>query len=710
VAELPSTSGLQHTSPPEPPVLDAPAETSKKPHQGKTHVETLQPSVVIPRMGDSTPNYSVPASPPNDSKLLSNTSGFPVSPAVPADRPEIFPRMFGGYELIEEIARGGMGVVYKAVQVAAKREVALKMILEGRLTATTAVLRFQQEAHIAASLDHPNIVPIYDIGEWDGKHYFTMPLIKCGSLQSLVQKRGPLADAEAARLVAEVADGVALAHEHGLIHRDLKPDNVLIDSQNRPRITDFGLAKQMENNNGMTAANAILGTPAYMSPEQALGGKNRVIGPPTDVYALGGILYYLITGKPPFLGETVSEVLCQVVKDNPVPPREINHKGSVELENICLQCLEKEPDKRFFSAQALAEALRELLPSLEPKKDRVSSSGQKSAPSRQVPNIQPEGGKGSQKRRSPVVPVLWVLASVGLGLLIAIGIQQFTPVATESPGAGAEVAANLAIHVGGVSIPEKVHPGDQKIIPVSGNIPSKGAFLVKDLKSRRDDFKFTFAIEGANRAKDGTWTVIDGQSVQCTIFSECDVYVTIWDVKNNGSIVQLFPNEKQHNQLWVKNQTHQIPGRGVGHLLAHVAETPEHLVVVATTEEWDPKMGLKRKGPFPVFDAGAEAEAKIRDFETIEETPTARPDKGLFKLKPDSLKVLLAQDKVPQDVLAKLLPLQEKPLERDQFQAKLKTILNDSEWQLYQDRVMEISGPSRFFYADVIQYQIVPQK
>ena len=207
-------------------------------------------------------------------------------------------RYFGEYELLEEIARGGMGVVFKARQVKLNRIVALKMILSGELAGEEEVQRFKTEAEAAANLDHPGIVPIYEIDEHQGQHYFSMGFVEGQSLADRV-KDGPLPPREAAELVKKVAEAVAYAHEKGVIHRDLKPANVLLDANGEPRVTDFGLAKQVESDGDLTRTGAVMGTPSYMPPEQA-SGKTEEIGPQSDVYSLGAILYCVLTGRPPF--------------------------------------------------------------------------------------------------------------------------------------------------------------------------------------------------------------------------------------------------------------------------------------------------------------------------------------------------------------------------------------------------------------------------
>ncbi|MEE8155375.1 MAG: serine/threonine-protein kinase, partial [Phycisphaerales bacterium] len=258
-----------------------------------------------------------------------------VPMSLPKD--ETHTQRFGDYELEREIARGGMGVVFKARQVSLNRPVALKMILASQLASHDEVQRFYVEAEAAAKLDHPGIVPIYEVGEQDGQHFFSMGLVEGGALGDLV-KDGPVSPRQAAKLVQAIADAVQYAHARNIVHRDLKPANILLDNDGQPKVTDFGLAKNVEGSSGLTISGQILGTPSYMPPEQA-AGKMHETGPLSDVYALGAILYCLLTGRPPFQGSGVLETLKQVQETEPIPPRQLNQKVDLDLETICLKCL-----------------------------------------------------------------------------------------------------------------------------------------------------------------------------------------------------------------------------------------------------------------------------------------------------------------------------------------------------------------------------------
>jgi hypothetical protein len=267
-------------------------------------------------------------------------------------------RYFGDYELLEEIARGGMGVVYRARQVSLNRIVALKMILAGQLASPEDVQRFHREAEAAANLDHPNIVPIYEVGEHEGQHYFSMKLVDGGNLgQSTCEFR---ADGRAAaRMVNKVARAVHHAHQRGVLHRDLKPANILLDGNGEPHITDFGLAMRVDGGNKLTQSGAIVGTPSYMAPEQARTEKG--LSTAVDTYSLGAILYEVLTGQPPFHASTPLDTVLQLLEREPESPISINPAIDRDLATITMKCLEKNPAKRYGSAEALGEDLERWL-------------------------------------------------------------------------------------------------------------------------------------------------------------------------------------------------------------------------------------------------------------------------------------------------------------------------------------------------------------
>ncbi|MBU6239584.1 MAG: serine/threonine-protein kinase [Planctomycetes bacterium] len=264
-------------------------------------------------------------------------------------------KRFGDYELLKEIARGGMGVVYKARQVRLNRLVAIKMILAGQFASKEDVKRFYIEAEAAAALDHPGIVPIFEIGQLQDQHFFSMGFVDGGSLADKV-KQGPLPAKQAALYTKKVAEAIAYAHSQGVIHRDLKPANVLLDRNDEPKVTDFGLARKTESNSDLTRTGAVMGTPSYMPPEQAAGRTDQV-GPLADVYSLGAILYCLLTGRPPFQASNPLDTLMQVIEQEPVSVRSMNPAVQTDLETICHKCLQKDPAKRYASAQDFADDL-----------------------------------------------------------------------------------------------------------------------------------------------------------------------------------------------------------------------------------------------------------------------------------------------------------------------------------------------------------------
>jgi eukaryotic-like serine/threonine-protein kinase len=281
------------------------------------------------------------------------TPGSATGPSAPLDGrcPQV-----PGYEVQAMLGRGGMGVVYKARHLRLNRIVALKMLLTGAYAGPRERARFQREAEAVANLRHPSIVQVYDVGDHDGCPYFTMELLEGGSLaQSLAGTPQPVQ--QAATLLITLAEAVQVAHQAGIVHRDLKPANLLLTAEGTPKVADFGLARHFDGGPALTASGARVGTPSYMAPEQVTG-KAGAIGPATDIYALGAMLYEMLTGRPPFRGETAADTERQVVRDEPVSPSRLNTKVPRDLETICLKCLSKEPQRRYASAAALADDLR----------------------------------------------------------------------------------------------------------------------------------------------------------------------------------------------------------------------------------------------------------------------------------------------------------------------------------------------------------------
>jgi tetratricopeptide (TPR) repeat protein len=340
---------------------------------------------------DPSNGLDAPTLKPETPNLLdAKTMAFGTASAAPgpSDSSTGALRQFGDYEILTEIARGGMGVVYKARQVSLNRIVALKMILAGQLASPDDVKRFYVEAEAAAHLDHPGIVPIYEIGEHTGQHFFSMGFVEGGSLHNLLHS-GPMNPREAVDMMIKVCEAIDYAHQRGVIHRDLKPANILLStnvSGSRssvswergqealrstsnlkqasnstskdfaPKVTDFGLAKQLGSQSDLTGTGQILGTPSYMPPEQA-DGRSTDIGPKSDVYSLGAILYCMLTGRPPFQAANPMETVMQVLSNEPISVRQLAPSAPKDLDTICLKCLQKDPNKRYGSAQELGADL-----------------------------------------------------------------------------------------------------------------------------------------------------------------------------------------------------------------------------------------------------------------------------------------------------------------------------------------------------------------
>jgi predicted Ser/Thr protein kinase len=494
-----------------------------------------------------------------------------VPSAAPPSR-EALPRSFGDFELLEEVARGGMGVVFKARQRSLNRTVAVKMILHGALAAPDSLRRFEMEARAAAALDHANIVPVHEFGHEGGRPFLVMPFVEGESLGALVTNRGPRPWPEAVALLLPVAEAVRHAHQAGIIHRDLKPENVLIDRQGRPRVTDFGLAKHL-GDAGPTRDGQIMGTPAYMAPEQAFG-DSRHVGPEADVYGLGGILYFLLTGRPPFAGKTMSEVLLKVVSEPATSPRSLNPDIPAAVETVVLCCLEKEPESRFPGVPALLDALRVVAgepPAARPAAPRGRVEDMLTA-IRKDPPERPPAGKAAGAAtavRWPKAPsrrllALLVLAALALGA--GIGVWK-KPDWFVGPEAGPSTSEGQ---------PKDVGPANEVV-----DIPEPSRY----------DFPLKVELIGATRRPDGVFEMPRGTVVQLKIEVGRDAYVGVWTVDPRGTIVQLFPNWAERDHRIKAKAPHIIPGTQEYEVVAEEVSTGvEQLRVVAATRYWNPPM------------------------------------------------------------------------------------------------------------------------
>jgi len=360
--------------------------------------------LVVPDPGKPACSIDEPTRPPPRHDATVDLTPDPV--AASGTRSPTHIRYFGDYEIIRELARGGMGVVFQARQMSLNRPVALKMILAGQLADDTEVKRFYTEAEAAGNLDHPGIVPIFEVGQHEGQHFFSMGFVEGQSLSQLMAD-GPLPTRRAAELIRRVSEAIEYAHRRGVIHRDLKPANILLDRDGNPRVTDFGLAKRVQGDSGLTGSGQIMGTPSYMPPEQA-GGKRGEVGPAADVYSLGATLYALVTGRPPFQAATAMDTVIQVLSDEPVPPRRLNAAVDRDLETICLKCLAKEPGKRYARAADLAADLGRFLAG-QPILARPVSGWERAV---------------KWARRRPALAALVLVGAVAVVSLVAFAVGQ----------------------------------------------------------------------------------------------------------------------------------------------------------------------------------------------------------------------------------------------------------------------------------------------
>src|ERR1043166_2245706 len=325
---------------------------------------------------------------------------------------------FGDYTLLEEIGRGGQGVVYRARQKSLNRTVALKVIGLGQWSSTPHLKRFRHEAAAAARLEHAQIVPIYEIGERDGSCYFSMKFVEGGRLDEMA-KCEPMSPRRAAELLLKIARTVQFAHEHGILHRDIKPGNILLDKKGEPHLTDFGLARLIEQESTITNSFEVLGTPSYMPPEQA-AGQTKDLTPAADVYSLGAVFYHILTSEPQFAGGTTYEPIRMVLDHEPRNPKTRNSKIDADLATICLKCLEKDPRRRYPSALALAEDLERWFRHKPIQARRIGIFSR----------------TGKWIRRNPAVTTL---AAVIVILVTIVGNMWWKSVAEQLPASGIAV-------------------------------------------------------------------------------------------------------------------------------------------------------------------------------------------------------------------------------------------------------------------------------
>ncbi len=558
---------------------------------------------------------------------------------------------FGKYELLGEIARGGMGVVYRARQHGLDRFVALKMILGTGISHETA-MRFLQEARAAAALDHPNVVPIYDIGEIGDRPYFTMALIDGPNLRGHVEAMGTVPIPTAVSLFAQTVAGVAHAHQHGIIHRDLKPANVLIDKDGRPRVTDFGLAKRATTESQLTVTGQVVGTPSYMAPEQARESKDA--GPPADVYALGAILYFLLTGRPPFVGDSITDLLIKVVTETVVPPSQLRPDVPAELEALCLRCLAKTPAERFPNADALAEALAPiadryltasagLTPSLGRMGSRPSTPAVGTVPdlmpttnSGPVLTNAPSFGAASLTGSPPTAPsapkannrplVIGLVAAavvlVGvIGFLATRGKKDEVAKQDPPPAAGQpeqKQPAPAPVPPTIVKGPEIVKPPElakgPKIVKGPEIVPLPGGKKDGDktwAAPSRADFglKVDVSAPAARKDTDGVIRMSAGSPMTIHLKADKDCRVKVLVIDPTGSTTQLFPNDDDPDDRLVAGKERTVPGNDKYILETNATEGTglERLRVFATTGEMPSFPPGAKVGRFSVF-AGADGD------------------------------------------------------------------------------------------------------
>ena len=416
-----------------------------------------------------------------------------------ADTPELLGEL-GDYELLKEVGRGSQGVVFRARQKSLNRIVALKVISLGQWASKAHLKRFRLEAEAAAKLEHPGIVPIHEVGERNGSCYFSMKFVEGGQLDQVVRRK-PMSIRRAVELIAKVARTVHYAHEHGILHRDIKPGNILLDAKSEPHLTDFGLARLVETESSVTQTLDVLGTPSYMAPEQAVG-NNVAISSATDVYGLGAVLYQLLTGQPPFAGGATYETIKLLLDTEPRPPRLLNPKIDRDLSTICLKCLEKDPKRRYSSAFALAEDLERWL-KREPIRARhtgVFTRGRKWV--RRNPGISVMAAM-LLALAVPLGVILWKSEFVRQPLATGIAVLPFENLSEQKEN------ASFADGVQDDILTKLAKIGDLKVISRTSVMEYRGK---RNLRQIGNDLRVSHVLEGSVR-RAGTHLRVNAQLI-----------------------------------------------------------------------------------------------------------------------------------------------------------------------------------------------------
>jgi serine/threonine protein kinase len=507
---------------------------------------------------------------PGLSTLGNELSTPPAFPPIGPSPLSLLPTLFGDYEILEEVARGGMGIVYKARQVSLGRIVALKMILAHKQESQETVERFYREARAAAVLDHPHIVPIHEVGYLAGQHFYSMAFIEGTSLKGLIHDQGPLSITDAVSLLVTVAEAVAFAHDHGIIHRDLKPENVLIDQHGRPRVADFGLAKLPMSDSALTGTGQPLGTPSYMPPEQARGQLDR-IGPCSDVFSLGGILYFLMTGHPPFQADNVVDILHHVLYHEPIPPQRLNPQASPALAAVCLKCLEKDPDRRYPSVRALIEALHQA--AAAPSESHLDAQ-----------EISP--GVRAPARHSSGFRLRWYILAAAFLFLI---------------GTSALVA--WRIRENGLTDVEDAEVEPQALLPRPEEL--------------RQDFGLEVTMLGGRKGEDGVASLDVGERVGFRVKVQQEAYVGVWTIETDGTVLCLFPCRGDLDHHFKAGESRDVPAFRVR---AIPSQGKDAVWVVASTRKWTPLAG-QLQGPFQLFKQDRDRRAWIRQLRGLRHDP-----------------------------------------------------------------------------------------